>query len=155
MRVPVGLFRSTYENLIPEITRGSTEKFTFRFTLNGAAINITGYKLYLAISSVFDGTSPDQFELTFEPFNAAAGVFIATITDSQTLAITTPGRYYYSLKYAKPTGDGELYTFDQGFVEVHQCVNPRVALVQSSASASPSGSPSASPSASPSSSPSV
>ena len=154
MRVAKLRFPSKYPNIITEITRGSTEKWTLNFTLNGAAVNITGYKFYLAISSALDGSTPDVIELVITPSAPTIGQAVITMTDSQTLAITTPGRYFYSLKYSKPIGDGELYTFDQGECEVFQCVNPRVKLVENSPSASPSGSPSGSPSATPSSSPS-
>ena len=149
-----GRFRSTYPNVITEITRGSTEKWTFRITKGGVAQDITGWKFYLALSDTISGVkSAILVEIGATPSSPSTGIVILSMTDSQTLALEA-GRKYYEIKYSKPTGDGELWTVDMGPVTVFECVNPRVKLVENSPSASPSASPSTSPSASPSSSPS-
>lgn len=141
-----GRFRSTHENVITEITRGSTERWTFRITMEGVAQNITGWKFYLAISNTLDGlASTILVEIGADPTSPTTGIVVLTMTDSQSLALTA-GRKYYDLKYSKPIGGGELWSIDSGVLEVFECVNPRVALVEASPSSSPSASPSASPS---------
>lgn len=118
-------WRSTYPNLIKEITRGSTEEWAFRFTRNGVPENVTGWKLYLSFSTRRNGEVPDIGEFVFNPSNPASGLFTPKLTDSQTLAISA-GILFYELKYGKPIGDGELRTVDQGTCRIFESGNPRV-----------------------------
>lgn len=120
-------WRSTYPNLIKEITRGSKEDWAFRFTRNGVAIPVTGWKLYISFSTRRDGLIPDIGEFTFDPADAASGLFMPSLSDEETLAIP-PGVYFNEVKYAEPNGNGELKTVDQGTTRVFQSANPRVTI---------------------------
>lgn len=112
-----------YPGLIGDTVQADTIKKTFTFSQDGSAIDVTGYKMYLFVSSSRDGSGGAEYE--FDPSDAVNGKFIVGMTDSQTLALT-PGVYFYSIKYVTASPGFEAQTVDMGKFTIRQAINPRV-----------------------------
>ena len=105
-------------------TRGETLSFTFSFKVDGVAVDVTGWKIYIAFTSTLDcqdATAPD-LEVVLLPTDAAGGIISGEVTDDETFALPK-GEYYARAKYIK--ADDRAYMIDKARISVYACVNPR------------------------------
>ena len=113
-----------FTGLIDDFARSTTVPLRFDLVDTAdAAIDVTGGKVYIFFSKL-EALGTASLEIVIEPDTPATGLFLGSITDTQTLALTAR-EYYYSIKYIA-SGD-VTYVIDQGVATVYQNAGERIA----------------------------
>lgn len=82
---------------------------TLYFTLNGVAINITGYSILLSVKrKVSDSDTEALLEKTMTPSGPVDGIHQITLTDTET--DFTSGQYFCDIDYINTLGEIKAIT---------------------------------------------
>ena len=110
------------------IVRSNTIPITLVYKEDGVAQPITGFELWVTISSAIDSSdgSTILLEKQIPIADATTGLFSGTITDDETFALLL-GTTYVSLKLIDSSG--QSFIIDMAKYKVLDCANPKRDIV--------------------------
>lgn len=106
------------------ITRGNTLPFSVTFKdSEDVAIDITGWKVYVSLSTSLDTSATPALEVEIPITSAVGGLAVGYIEDSETLALSE-GIIYGSIFYVNDSG--QKFIIDMAMMRVKGSTDNRV-----------------------------
>ena len=85
------------------LIQGQSKTWNLKFTINGTAIDITGYMIFATVKSRIDMSDADaEVKKDITPSNPATGECSVTFTATDTANLK--GQYYYDIKFVTSSG---------------------------------------------------